>query len=125
MAPEILREERYGSNCDIWSLGVLTYKLVFGAYPFVAPNCRELYNVIKQGAFSFPSTQCVTHESMDFITQCLTLQPSDRPSAEYLLGHPWISKFTQGKEEQQQMQKHLFCEEISQELRGLKRTTSL
>ena len=90
MAPEILREERYGSKCDIWSLGVLTYKLVYGAYPFVAPNCRELYKVIKRGVFSFPSTPIVTPESMDFITQCLTLQPSDRPSAEYLLGHPWI-----------------------------------
>jgi calcium/calmodulin-dependent protein kinase I len=102
MAPEILRQERYGSKCDIWSLGVLTYKLVFGTYPFVAPNCRELYDVIKLGAFSFPATQFVTPESIDFIKKCLTLHPNDRPSAEYLLGHPWMSKLTQGKQEEQQ-----------------------
>jgi calcium/calmodulin-dependent protein kinase I len=94
MAPEILKEERYGSKVDIWSLGVLTYKLVFGVYPFVAPNCRDLYEVIKRGTIIFPATQSVTPESLDFITRCLTLHPSDRPSAEALLGHSWISKLT-------------------------------
>jgi len=42
IAPEIIKDEKYGSKCDIWSLGILTYKLISGEYPFTAPNCNIL-----------------------------------------------------------------------------------
>lgn len=30
VAPEILNGERYGKECDFWSIGVLTYVLLSG-----------------------------------------------------------------------------------------------
>jgi serine/threonine-protein kinase ULK/ATG1 len=35
MAPEILLRQQYDFKCDIWSLGIITYQLVYGLPPFM------------------------------------------------------------------------------------------
>lgn len=35
MAPEILKKGNYDSKCDIWSLGVMIFQMVFGNPPFI------------------------------------------------------------------------------------------
>ena len=34
MAPEIVKGHYYTNKCDIWSLGVIFYNLLFGKLPF-------------------------------------------------------------------------------------------
>ena len=34
MAPELLKKEEYNYKCDLWSLGIIIYKLYFGKSPF-------------------------------------------------------------------------------------------
>ncbi len=34
MAPEILQNEFYDKKCDIWSLGIIMFQLVYGRLPF-------------------------------------------------------------------------------------------
>ena len=34
IAPEILKMDKYGKECDFWSIGVLTYFLLSGNLPF-------------------------------------------------------------------------------------------
>jgi serine/threonine protein kinase len=34
MAPEVLREEKYGRSCDVWSLGVILYRMFLGILPW-------------------------------------------------------------------------------------------
>ena len=36
MAPEILMGNPYDKKCDLWSIGVIIYQMVFGCYPFPA-----------------------------------------------------------------------------------------
>ena len=36
MAPELLRKESYNSDTDIWSLGIIFYKLLEGVVPYTA-----------------------------------------------------------------------------------------
>ncbi len=38
MAPQILKNQKYSSKCDIWSLGVIFYQLIFGILPWFATN---------------------------------------------------------------------------------------
>lgn len=35
MSPQILRNEKYTKKCDVWSLGILTYTLLFNKAPFM------------------------------------------------------------------------------------------
>jgi len=35
MAPEVLERKKYDSKCDIWSLGVIAYQLVYRKPPFM------------------------------------------------------------------------------------------
>jgi serine/threonine-protein kinase ULK/ATG1 len=34
MAPEIFQKKKYNEKCDIWSLGIITYEMLFGCNPF-------------------------------------------------------------------------------------------
>ena len=48
MAPEIISSKPYGSECDIYSLGVIFYQLIYGKYPFNGGNLNELHEKIKK-----------------------------------------------------------------------------
>jgi len=61
MAPEVLSEQRYNYECDLWSLGVITYLLYFKNYPYlgkkILKSCgnKNLDNLIKGLLSSNPS----------------------------------------------------------------------
>ena len=58
MAPEIVKKLDYNAkSTDIWALGVLTYRLLYGVPPFRAPSEKELYTKIMKGTYSFPGEQ--------------------------------------------------------------------
>merc|ERR1712151_1153791 len=46
IAPEILREQDYGTSVDWWSFGVLLYEMLSGQPPFEADNEDELFESI-------------------------------------------------------------------------------
>ena len=55
IAPEIIKSQRYGSKCDIWSLGVLVFQLISGEFPFNGKTKTELFRNICSGRFTFKS----------------------------------------------------------------------
>lgn len=52
-APEILEKKTYGLECDLYSLGVVFYQILFGNYPFAANNEFILLEKIKEGKINF------------------------------------------------------------------------
>jgi len=42
MAPEILRGETYTIKADIWSLGVVLFRMLYGYCPFESSNIGQL-----------------------------------------------------------------------------------
>lgn len=109
-------ELTYDKKCDLWSLGVLLYIMVFGAMPFSAgtcdnPNCEwnsggecmncqnKLFNAIRFGSLGFPgnhgsstTTSLPSASAIDLINQLLVKDPSQRLDAVDVLKHPWLSE---------------------------------
>jgi len=100
MAPEVLMNMRGSRNVtdksvDIWSVGILAYKLISGLHPFDNGKCNQnILNRIIAGKFEFtgPVWDKVPKECKNFIKRCLTVDPKKRASAQELLKHPWIVK---------------------------------
>ena len=73
IAPEVLAKS-YGSKCDIWSCGVITYIVLSGIPPFNGASDQEIMKKVKLGKFSFadPVWNNMSDMAKDFITQLLT-----------------------------------------------------
>jgi len=99
VSPEVLSGGVYDTSCDVWSLGVITYVLLSGYLPFFADTQPELFDKIMEGSFEFsqPIWENISDEAKDFVTQCLILDASSRPSAAQLLKHPWIANRSKGR----------------------------
>ena len=48
MAPEILKGEEYNYKCDLWSIGIIIYKLYFGKFPYFGANENAIINKIEE-----------------------------------------------------------------------------
>lgn len=94
-APEILKEEPYnGMLADIWSAGVVLYAMVSNHFPWASdpdlPPDRTIAETARQiieGDIQMPN---VSYELQDLISNILTVDPADRPTADDILQHPWM-----------------------------------
>lgn len=94
-APEILRNEPYGTKCDMYSLGALAYFLLAGYRPFDwTRDPREERDAVLANKYGYPEESFggVSDLAKDFINQCMNLDPEKRLSAEEAMKHPWFSQ---------------------------------
>ena len=94
VAPEILRKEKYGTKCDMFSMGVILFILIGGYPPFYAKNTKDLLRLCKRGKFSF-DPEYWSHISdgvKEIITRLLDVKPDRRYSASDVLSHPWLAE---------------------------------
>ncbi|KAH7484709.1 putative myosin light chain kinase [Phytophthora ramorum] len=93
MAPEMFHKSgSYGWAIDLWSLGVVTYILLFGQFPFDARFLSQVEDKIIKGEFEYPAEleHTVSHQAKKFIEYLLVLNPRERPPAAMALQHPWL-----------------------------------
>lgn len=91
IAPEVL-DGSYDNKCDIWSCGVILYVFLFGVPPFNGKTDEDIFGKIKSGKFKFPELVNVSPDAKYLITQMLTKNPEQRPTADALLKSPWFAK---------------------------------
>jgi len=91
MAPEISSKLDYkGSPIDVWALGILTFRLLFGVFPFRASNERELFWIINKMSLKFPNTPLVSNEAKDLLTQMLKKNPIEWIKITEITNHLWF-----------------------------------
>lgn len=54
MAPQILKSDKFSSKCDIWSLGMMFYEMLYGSTPWIGKNQIALSSQIKTKPLTFP-----------------------------------------------------------------------
>ncbi|CAE7883768.1 CPK2 [Symbiodinium microadriaticum] len=92
VAPEVLRG-KYNQQCDMWSLGVLTYILLDGRAPFMGRDDRRTYRLILEGQYVFPENRWgrISDDAKNFVSKLLKVDPEVRMTAEEALIHPWLT----------------------------------
>ena len=90
-APEILKEETYNYKCDLYSIGVCLYCLVFREFPFKGETDNAILNKMIHCKTKYLKK---THiKSLDeLIEGLLEISPEKRISMEEYLNHPFFKE---------------------------------
>jgi len=91
VAPEVLNME-YTSQCDLWSLGVTVFILLFGYMPFAGNESKQV-SAIKSGQYTVKKEAWgrVSENAQDFVKKLLVVKPEMRLTADAALKHQWIA----------------------------------
>ena len=91
LAPEVL-EEKYGKEVDLWSIGVITFVILWGYPPFYGQDAKELFTNIYKVNYEFwdEDWDFISDEAKDFISRLLVKDPTERMTSEQARNHPWI-----------------------------------
>lgn len=94
IAPEMLTGEKYGSTCDMWSLGVILYILICGFPPFYNEDEQELFKSIRRGEYEFLDEYWgdASDSVKDLISKLLVVNPQKRMTAAQVFEHDWLSE---------------------------------
>ena len=91
MAPEILKGEKFETKCDLWSLGVIIYSLLFKRFPYNGVTDLAIINQIKaDGQNSLQKTN--NRDMDDLIKRLLTEDPKNRISWNDYFNHSFFKK---------------------------------
>jgi len=98
VAPEVI-DGKYSEHCDLWSLGVVMFVMLFGYPPFYAEQDDAIFALVKKG-FShdtkdgfgahFPKSIPVSDSAKDLMFKLLNLDTARRITAAEALEHPWL-----------------------------------
>uniref|UniRef100_A0ACD5Z0P8 Uncharacterized protein n=2 Tax=Avena sativa TaxID=4498 RepID=A0ACD5Z0P8_AVESA len=98
VAPEVLHRS-YGTEGDMWSIGVIAYILLCGSRPFWARTESGIFRAVLKAEPSFDEAPWPTlsAEAKDFVKRLLNKDYRKRMTAAQALSHPWIRDAQQVK----------------------------
>ena len=87
MAPEIYDVTRINSKCDVWSVGILFFELIFHYRPWFGKSIPELFQNIKQIPLKFPEEKPIDDDIKDLIIGMLQIEKENRLSFLEIIKH--------------------------------------
>eukprot|EP00419_Tripos_fusus_P046552 CAMPEP_0172820756 /NCGR_PEP_ID=MMETSP1075-20121228/15475_1 /TAXON_ID=2916 /ORGANISM="Ceratium fusus, Strain PA161109" /LENGTH=496 /DNA_ID=CAMNT_0013661475 /DNA_START=164 /DNA_END=1652 /DNA_ORIENTATION=- len=90
MAPEVIRGVSYNAKADIWSLGITCIEMAEGQPPYYhIPPTRAMFVISTKPPTGFSNPRQFSDYFVDFLRDCLVVDPSARSSAQDLLRLPF------------------------------------
>ncbi|CAI2361515.1 unnamed protein product [Moneuplotes crassus] len=91
VAPEVLRGS-YGKECDMWSIGIITFICLTGAPPFQGDSLVDIYQDILKFNLVFNDTEWsqVSGCAISFVRKLLEPKICNRLCPERALRHSWL-----------------------------------
>ncbi|XP_046692810.1 serine/threonine-protein kinase PAK 6b isoform X1 [Silurus meridionalis] len=91
MAPEVISKTPYGTEVDVWSLGIMVVEMVDGEPPYFSDTpIAAMKRLRDDAAPSVRNTHKISPVLRDFLESMLTKDPLERTSATDLLKHPFL-----------------------------------
>lgn len=89
--PEVLLG-KYNKECDMWSIGIITFILLSGAPPFQGENLNDIYTEILNHNIEFEEDEWrhISSEAKDFVINLIEPNTENRLTPCGALEHPWI-----------------------------------
>lgn len=94
MSPQILGDERYSYKCDIWSMGVVTYEMIFGIdrRPWMGRSKFDLEKNIREKPLVFPED--IPTDAQDLLKRMLAIDENHRLDWEGVLYHSALQQIS-------------------------------
>eukprot|EP00966_Prymnesium_polylepis_P323800 7379936-Prymnesium_polylepis.1 len=101
-APEVLKwllddaAPAYSSACDVWSVGVTAFVLLCAEPPYELPDDEGLIeSAVETMKLEFRQplwAEPAMADAREFVSACLRIKPSARPTAAQALQHRWLAQ---------------------------------
>lgn len=92
VAPELVKNEAYGMEVDLWAVGMMTFNMLTGVLPFSEEEVLDKY---RSGRFQVEYKQSkwrnLSQEALSFTQMLLCVDASRRLNAVGALHHKWFS----------------------------------
>ncbi|KAK6151359.1 hypothetical protein DH2020_013994 [Rehmannia glutinosa] len=92
VAPEVLHRS-YGTEADMWSIGVIAYILLCGSRPFWSRTESGIFRAVLKADPNFEEAPwpSLSPDAIDFVKQLLHKDYRKRLTAAQALSHPWLA----------------------------------
>ncbi|XP_027027889.2 serine/threonine-protein kinase PAK 6 [Tachysurus fulvidraco] len=91
MAPEVISKSPYGTEVDVWSMGIMVVEMVDGEPPYFSETpVVAMKRLRDEPPPTIRNIQQVSPMLKDFLDRMLTRDPVERASATDLLEHPFL-----------------------------------
>lgn len=111
MAPELVLGLDYGTNVDVWSLGIVGIELAESVPPYFYEDCdKVLYLIASNPSPTLSKKNSWSEDFKDFIDQCLIKSPDVRPQSSKLINHHFFDRIH--KENKEDFVKYLNANNI-------------
>ena len=98
LAPEVfVQGESVSKKTDLWSLGILLYKLKYNRLPFDGDSYDELYKNILTSKIVLHEGTRISQKLADFLDRLLQRDQRKRMNVQQAMDHPWLAQVSQAE----------------------------
>lgn len=92
-APEVVRDEHYSKEVDMWGIGCVLYTMLCGFPPFYDEKIDVLTQKVAKGEYQFlqPWWDEISAGAKNCVRQLLQVDPRKRYTIDELLRDPWLN----------------------------------